>query len=140
MYICIILQLNAMLNQTTYDSSRKLNKAIAGYHLLMILSQVDGDFDVSEGEVVVKYMKETFPFHVDLDNEIDFLCTLPPENFMAHFTKAMNDFYDDSTAEERTHFLDFAVKMVMADKVLTVDENIYLNALFNAWDPEHEEE
>lgn len=128
-----------MIN-TTYDPTRKMNKAIAGYHLLMILSQVDGDFDVSEGEVVVKYLKETFPFHVDLDNEIEFLCTLPMDKFMDHFIKAMNDFYDDSTEDERTHFLDFAVKMVMADQVLTKEENIYLNALYNAWDPQHEEE
>jgi len=124
----------------TYDATRKLNKAIAGYHLLMILSQVDGDFDVREGEVVVKYLEETFPFRVELDNEIEFLCTLPQEKYMGHFTKAMNDFYEDSTEQERTHFLDFAVKMVKADQVITTEENIFLNALFNAWDPEHEEE
>lgn len=123
-----------------YDTTRKLNKAIAGYHLLMILSQLDGDFDVAEGEVVVNYLKETFPFHVDLDNEIDFLCTLPQDKYMAHFGKAMNDFYEDSTPEERTNFLDFAVQIVTADHELTKDENVYLSALFNAWDPEHEEE
>ncbi len=123
-----------------YDTNRKLNKAIAGYHLLMILSQLDGDFDVAEGEVVVDYLKETFPFHVDLDSEIEFLCTLPQEKYLDHFTKAMNDFYEDSTPEERTNFLDFAVQMVTADNELTTDENVYLNTLFNAWDPEHEEE
>ena len=123
-----------------YELNRKLNKAIAGYHLLMILSQLDGEFDVAEGEVVVDYLKVTFPFHVDLDNEIEFLCTLPQDKYMGHFTKAMNDFYEDSTPEERTDFLEFAVQMVTADNVLTPDENIYLSELFNAWDPEHEEE
>lgn len=118
----------------------KLNKAIAGYHLLMILSQLDGDFDVAEGDVIVRYLERTFPFRVNLDNEIEFLCTLPQEKYMEHFEKAMNDFYEDSTEDERNDFLDFAVKMVTADHDVTADENQYLKFLFDAWAPEYEEE
>ena len=50
----------------------------------------------------------------------------------------MNDFYEDSTHAERVAFLNFAVKTVMADKKLTVDENKYLKELFFAWEPEFE--
>ncbi|GAB4142605.1 MAG: hypothetical protein Fur0041_17700 [Bacteroidia bacterium] len=116
-----------------------LNKPIAGYHLLMILSRVDGEFDKHEGDVIVNYLKDTFPIHVNLDEEFDFLASLPKEALSEHFEKAMNDFYNDSTEDERTHFLDFAVKMVKADNKITPEENEYLNRLFTAWDSEHQE-
>ncbi|MGL4598556.1 MAG: TerB family tellurite resistance protein [Bacteroidia bacterium] len=117
-----------------------LNKPIAGYHLLLILSAVDGKFNLAEDDVIVAYLTENFPFHVNLDNEIEFLSTLPEEKYMDHFTKAMNDFYNDSIPKERDHFLDFAVQLVKADQIITPEENIYLNTLFNAWAPEFEEE
>jgi hypothetical protein len=50
----------------------------------------------------------------------------------------MNDFYEDSTPEERIHFLDFAVKIVKADNKITVEENQYLKELFFAWDSDNE--
>ena len=50
----------------------------------------------------------------------------------------MNDFYEDSTAKERTEFLNFAVKMVKADDKITTEENKYLKELFFAWESEHE--
>jgi uncharacterized tellurite resistance protein B-like protein len=116
----------------------KMNKVMAGYHLLMILSQVDGDFDASEGKVIINYLKETFPFRVNLDGEMDILSGLSQEDYFSHFTTAMNDFYEDSTSKERIHFLEFAVKMVKADKKITVEENKYLKELFFAWDSENE--
>ena len=39
-------------------------------------------------------------------------------------------FYEDSTAEERTKFLKFAVKWQKADKVITKEENKYLKNYF----------
>lgn len=118
--------------------THKLNKPLAGYHLLLMLCEVDGEFPVSEGQIIVRYLEESFPFHVNLDEEIQFLSTLPKENYMEHFETAMNDFYEDSTAEERDDFLHFAVKLVKADDKITKDENIYLNKLFGAWAPEFE--
>lgn len=116
----------------------KLNKVMAGYHMLVILSQVDGEFDVSEGKIIVKYLHDSFPIRFNLDNEMDILSSLPKEDYFLHFNNAMNDFYEDSTHQERTDFLNFAVKTVMADKKLTVDENKYLKELFFAWEPEFE--
>lgn len=117
----------------------KMNKVMAGYHMLMILSQVDGDFDKSEGKVIVNYLKDAFPFWVNLDGEMEILSTLPLEDYFIHFNNAMNDFYEDSTQQERIDFLNFAVKMVKADKKITPEENKYLKELFFAWDSEHEE-
>jgi uncharacterized tellurite resistance protein B-like protein len=116
----------------------KMNKVMAGYHMLMILSQVDGEFDKSEGKVIIKYLKDAFPFHVNLDGEVEVLSSLPKEDYFLHFNNAMNDFYADSVAKERLDFLNFAVKMVKADKKITPEENKYLKELFFAWDSEHE--
>ncbi len=117
----------------------KKNKVMAGYHMLMILSEVDGKFDKSEGKVIVNYFKNVFPFRVDLDREISELSALAKEDYFLHFNNAMNDFYEDSTEKERTVFLKFAVKMAKADKKITTEENKYLKELFFAWDSEHEE-
>ena len=117
----------------------KKNKVMAGYHMLMILSEVDGEFDKSEGKVIVNYLKKVFPFRVNLDREMEELSALPKEDYFLHFNNAMNDFYEDSTEKERTHFLKFAVKMAKADKKITTEENKYLKELFFAWDSEHEE-
>lgn len=117
----------------------KMNKVMAGYHMLMILSQVDGEFDHSEGKVIINYLKEAFPFRVNLDGEMDIISTLPTEDYFIHFNNAMNDFYEDSTQQERLDFLNFAVKLVKADKKITPEENKFLKELFFAWDSEHEE-
>ncbi|MEO5644340.1 MAG: TerB family tellurite resistance protein [Bacteroidia bacterium] len=119
---------------------RKLNKPIAGFHLLMILTNADGVFAKEEGDVIVEYLTETFPFRVEIDEEVDFLFTLDRSKYNEHFRKAMNDFYEDSTQKERDHFLAFAVKLVKADNVIDEEENSFLKELFDAWAPEYEEE
>jgi len=121
-----------------YQRTHKLNKPVAGYHLLLMLCEVDGEFPTSEGQVIVRYLEEQFPFRVNLDEEVEFLSTLPKAHYVEHFDNAMNDFYNDSTPEERDNFLDFAVKLVKADDVITKDENALLNKLYTSWAPEFE--
>lgn len=121
-----------------YHKKHKLNKPLAGFHLLLMLCEVDGEFPESEGKIIVRYLEENFPFHVNLDEQVEFLSTLPKSDYMQHFENVMNDFYEDSTPKERNDLLNFAVKLVKADDVITKDENIYLNTLFNAWAPEFE--
>jgi len=116
----------------------KLNKVMAGYHMLVILSQVDGEFDPSEGLVIANYLKDAFPIRFNLDNEMEILSALPKEDYFLHFNNAMNDFYEDSNEQERIDFLNYAVKTVMADKKLTVEENKYLKELYFAWEPQFE--
>ncbi len=120
--------------------TRKLNKPIAGFHLLTLIAQADGKFAKEEGDVIIKYLGEFFPFQVSLDDEIEFLSTLPRKRYMEHFQKAMNDFYEDTIQKERNHFLDFAVKLAKADDEIPEEENIFLKELFNSWAPEFEEE
>ena len=40
---------------------QKSNKSIAGYHLLMILSSVDGEFAPEEGLKLQEYLADEFP-------------------------------------------------------------------------------
>jgi uncharacterized tellurite resistance protein B-like protein len=119
---------------------RKLNKPIAGFHLLMLITHADGKFAKEEGDVIVQYLSEFFPFQVSLDDEVEFLATLSREKYMDHFCKAMDDFYEDTNEKERNHFLDFAVKLAKSDNEIPEEENIFLEKLFNSWAPEFEEE
>ncbi len=116
--------------------NRRLNKTIAGYHLLMILSAIDFRFTAKEDKVIRDYLVHEFPFHVNLDREMEIISNLKPEEWKSHFLKMMDDFYDDATEEERMKLIDFAIQLTKADKVITKEENDYLNLLFEHWKPE----
>jgi uncharacterized tellurite resistance protein B-like protein len=118
--------------------NKRTNKTIAGYHLLMILSAVDKRFNASEDMVIREYLEKEFPFHVSLDNEMDLISNLKPHEWEPHFLKYMDDFYDDATPEERNNFIQFAIELSKADDVITVEENHYLQLLFDAWN--HDEQ
>lgn len=116
----------------------RTNKTIAGYHLLMILSAVDYRIKLEEDLVIRDFLAKEFPFEVDLDNEMSLISALRPEEWEQHFLKYMDDFYADATPEERRDFLRFSLDLVTADKVVTVEENYYLQLLFNHWEGDSE--
>ena len=120
-------------------SERKLNKAEAGYHMLQLLSMVDDSFSINEDLIIKNYLVENYPFHVNLDGAMDKISILKKEDYVLHFQKCMDDFYQDSTQEERIHFMDFAVKIVSADENVSSQENVFLKILFDAWDIQHAE-
>ena len=111
----------------------KKNKAIAGYHILMILSAVDGKFSIKEDLVIEKWLEKEFPLRVNLDKETAVLSAMHPDDYMIHFQKCMADFYEDTTEQERNDLIDYAIKLVKADKNITEEENIFINELFNEW-------
>ncbi|HTN47495.1 MAG TPA: hypothetical protein VL098_14185 [Flavipsychrobacter sp.] len=114
----------------------RLNKTIAGYHLLMILSAVDYRISAEEDKVIRDYLVHEFPFRVNLDREMGIISNLKPNEWKSHFLKMMDDFYDDATEEERNKLIKFAIELTKADNVITKEENDYLNLLFEAWKPE----
>ena len=116
--------------------NNRLNKTVAGYHLLMILSAVDFRVGFAEDRVIRDYLVTEFPFRVNLDREMAIISNLNPEEWEGHFLKMMDDFYDDATEDERNKLLQFAVKLTTADNVITAEENHYLNLLFESWKPE----
>lgn len=116
--------------------NHRLNKAIAGYHLLMILSAVDYRVSPAEDIVIRDYLVQEFPIRLNLDREMAIISNLKPEEWQAHFLKMMDDFYDDATEEERHNLIRFAIDLTKADNVITREENHYLNLLFEHWKPE----
>jgi Tellurite resistance protein TerB len=112
----------------------RMNKTIAGYHLLMILSAVDFRISGAEDMVIREYLVNEFPFNVNLDKQMEVISRLRPEEWEGHFLKAMDDFYDDATVEERRNLLQFAIILAKADNVITHEENHFLNLLFDHWE------
>ncbi len=119
--------------------TKKFNKTEAGYHMLQLLSAVDGKFGPKEDLIIRNYLVENYPFRVELDGAIDALSKLNQEDYILHFQKCMDDFFQDSEEQERTRFLKFAVELVKADDEITKHENIFLQTLFDAWDIDHQE-
>lgn len=114
--------------------NNRMNKTIAGYHILMILSAVDFKVSTHEDLVIRDYLAEEFPFHVNLDKQMDVIASLHPDQWEAHFRKVMDDFYDDATPAERKKLIQFALQLAKADNVITKAENYYLNLLFEQWE------
>ncbi len=115
--------------------NNRLNKTIAGYHLLMILSAVDFRVSWAEDKVIRDYLVLEFPFQVNLDKQMEVISRLKPDEWEGHFLKVMDDFYDDATDDERKKLLRYALAIASADEVVTKEENHYLNLLFEQWEP-----
>src|ERR1700749_9876 len=99
--------------------NNRMNKAMAGYHILMILSAVDFRISGEEDIIIRKYLNHEFPFHVNLDREMEVISQLRPEEWEQHYIKVMDDFYDDATEEERKNLIRFAIELAKADNVIT---------------------
>lgn len=112
---------------------QKSNKSIAGYHLLMILSAVDGHFSKEEGMKIQEYLAEEFPFRINLDNELEVISTLQPEDWKDHFEFHARCFMEDSTEKERVNFRKFAKSLIKADNVVSEDEHRFYKLLKNLW-------
>ncbi len=112
---------------------QKSNKSIAGYHLLMILSSVDGEFSPEEGLKIQEYLAEEFPFRMNLDNELDIIASLQPEDWKDHFEFHARCFMDDSEETERKKFLKFAKSLIKADEEVSDDEHRFYKLLKNLW-------
>jgi hypothetical protein len=115
---------------------KKLNKSIAGYHILMILSAVDFKFNVQEDLVIKDWLSDEFPFDVNLDVQMEAISGLAATEWPKHFEQCMQDYADDATESERHDLLMFAVDLVRADRDVTAAENKYVDMLFDAWFPE----
>ena len=89
--------------------------------------------------IVREFLVQEFPFHINLDKEMEIISNLHPDEWEPHFLKYMDDFYDDATEAERIEFLKFALKLCMADEVITKKENYYLNLLFDHWNIENKD-
>lgn len=112
----------------------KFNKDVTGYEMLLILAEVDGTFDPREGTVIIDFIKEAFPLGGNLDAALENMSGLSHNDFENRFEELAEDFYSESTDEDRREFMQFALKLVKADDKLDEEENVLITKLFEAWD------
>jgi uncharacterized tellurite resistance protein B-like protein len=111
-----------------------LSKTLAGYHILMIIASVDGNVSKDEEKIIRKYIRLNYSFLSNLDEETLMLQNLPQELYYNHFCKVAVDFYSQSNAKERMDLINFIMKIILADNLVSAQENKYLNELYNLWD------
>ncbi|MFM7586680.1 MAG: TerB family tellurite resistance protein [Bacteroidota bacterium] len=113
-----------------------LNKSTAGYKMLMILAIADGTHLGSEKKQIINFLGDYFDpefLEAAIHSEQIRLESLHKDDLMLEFRDAMNQFYRQSTPEERTRFLQQAVDLVTADEQVSPEENLFLNRLFELW-------
>ncbi len=115
-----------------------MNKAKAGYCMLMILSEVDHEVDSREREIINNYVEKKWPQHYDNDACDKMLAVLGADDLWPKYIEMRDLFYNETDEIERNEFLQFAMDLVKADEVITEDENRYLKCLFDTWDPNND--
>ncbi|MES2656265.1 MAG: TerB family tellurite resistance protein [Bacteroidota bacterium] len=110
-----------------------MNKTEAGFHLLMIISKVDGKIEKAESNVLLDFLEKNFRQPIDLIKEQAFLMAYPMDDMMDHFIETAEQFFKISTSNERNKILQFAMKICMADNKMENGENKFINALYDAW-------
>jgi hypothetical protein len=112
---------------------KKMNKTIAGYHILMILSAVDYRFHVNEDLVIRDWLANEFPAKVNLDKEMEIISGLSHSQWDEHFLECVDAYYIDANHQERLDLIDFAKNLVLADELLYKAEHIFFNTLLDVW-------
>jgi uncharacterized tellurite resistance protein B-like protein len=110
-----------------------MNKTEAGFHLLMILSKADGTIEKSESKILLEFLEKNFNDQIDLIKEQAFLRAYPLKNIMDHFLETATHFYKITNSVERDKLIQFAMKICMADEKMEQQENVFINALYDAW-------
>ncbi|MDQ3073337.1 MAG: TerB family tellurite resistance protein [Bacteroidota bacterium] len=110
-----------------------MNLAQSGYHMLMILSVVDGQYAVPEGKIIVDYLARNYQEDIDIDRENEALLDVTKEQIPEHFKEAAGHFLEISTEEQRIDFLAFAYRLVQADGHMASEENKILSSLAHFW-------
>jgi hypothetical protein len=114
-------------------AKRKMNKTIAGYHILMILSAVDFRFHVKEDLVIRDWLANEFPFTVNLDKEMEVISALHHSQWEVHYSECIDHYYMDASHQERLDILEFSKHLVLADELLHKSEHVYFNTLLDIW-------
>jgi uncharacterized tellurite resistance protein B-like protein len=110
-----------------------MQRAISGYHLLMILTNVDGKLNVKEDLVIRDWLATHFTVKAALDDEMAVISNLGKEDYSAHFNRHMDLFYQHSSYAERLELLQFAMNLIKADGNISPEENTFFDALYDAW-------
>ena len=110
------------------------NKDIAGFQILNILAEIDGDFDPKEGEVIINYVAKNFPLGGNLEEALEEVSTTRGDDYPILLQKCAEDFYADSNEKERLELIDFALKLLKADDKIDANEDWLISKLYQYWD------
>jgi len=110
------------------------NKDVAGYLILNILAEIDGDFDPKEGQVIIEYVAKNFPLGGNLEHATEELSTTATEDYPLLLQNCAEDFYADSVEKERLELIDFALRLLKADNTVDAEEDWLINKLYQYWD------
>jgi uncharacterized tellurite resistance protein B-like protein len=110
-----------------------MNIAQSGYHMLMILSVVDGQYTIEEGKIIVDYLTKNYDLDIDIDAENKALLEVKKDQIPEHFKKEAADFLENSTEEQRLDFIAFAYRLIQADGRMAMEENKILTSLAHFW-------
>jgi uncharacterized tellurite resistance protein B-like protein len=102
--------------------------------LLMILSLADGSIQRAESSVILDFLEKNFHEPIEIIKEQAFLRALPEDERKNHLHETAEHLYKITTQEERHKLIEFAMKVVMADKKMNQEENSFINALYDTWD------
>ena len=86
----------------------KFDKSMAGYHMLVILSEVDGNFDAAEKKVVEQYIKENHPSLINLEVQNRIIDALPNTTHLYciwHLAKSLQKSISSVLREEYQGFM-----------------------------------
>lgn len=112
---------------------KELTLEQCGYHLLFLLSIVDGNFDDRETEPIVNYLRRNAEGGFDIEQENAFLNSIPEEDFADHFNHVARRYLELSNEDQRNEFLLFALSLVLADGSIAEEENISFSTLAEYW-------
>ncbi len=110
-----------------------MERAIAGYNMLMLLTVVDNKLHTKEDIIIREWLTNAFEAKPNLDAEMEKLSSLSADEYPTHFHHQMDIFYKNSTVNERNDFLQFALFLIKADGKITKEENHFFDILFDAW-------
>lgn len=113
---------------------KRKNKDVAGYLILNILAQIDGDFDPKEGKVIVEYVIQHFPLGGNLEDATEDLSKTAMEDYPILLQQCAEDFYADSNETERLELINFALKLQGADEKIDHNEDWLIDKLYQYWD------
>jgi uncharacterized tellurite resistance protein B-like protein len=116
-----------------------MDKITAGYKMLLILANADGEHETIESDVIKEYLGDEFEAAFSklvIDAEISRYSALSHAQLLQEFDFAMQVFYRNSTKAERAAFLQYAMNLIKVDDNISREENEFIDHLFDAWETE----
>ncbi len=117
-----------------------MDKFQAAFEILLILSDIDGNIDPREIEVI-NYFIESNIGSIEFDTEkvIKNLSKLTGEGIIEELSHAATVFKNQSSAQDRITILEFSIELISADDKITDEEVALLYALGEVWNIDMEE-